>query len=331
MANRNIEINYKTNEGYDILYPNITARNVIDFNDDVNLILKNSTKALYGLGNEAVPDDVLAFLGKYAQYWWMRRTVKLTPKNSESTSSVEIIETGGRFSVLDVPNGDSLIINSVDSIEIQSPSQLSVSYNTYTEANKLKGKYFKSHRDFDGESFSKDVYYLPPEASNVTRSGDNPYYVRCNAYTVYAETQYGDWEYVQSSDRNAYPDNGESGGYEYQFLGIPFDNAVEAPKFATGSYVGTGTAGKSGPNTLTFPFEPKMVVITAENPNNGTAMLGPTAGFSYLTMASGNNTFYMAVTVDQTSISWYTGLETSDGSYRQMNNEYNTYSYVAIG
>ena len=65
MATRNIEINYKTNGGYDILYPNITARNVIDFNDDVNLILKNSTKALYSLGNEAVPDDVFKNLGNY--------------------------------------------------------------------------------------------------------------------------------------------------------------------------------------------------------------------------------------------------------------------------
>lgn len=119
----------------------------------------------------------------------------------------------------------------------------------------------------------------------------------------------------------------DQGGDFYDLLG----NVVPSVKIATGSYVGTGTAGESSPNTLTFPFEPKMVVITAENPNNGTAMLGPTAGFSYLTIASGNNTFYMAVTVDQTSISWYTGLETSDGSYRQMNNEYNTYSYVAIG
>lgn len=119
----------------------------------------------------------------------------------------------------------------------------------------------------------------------------------------------------------------DQAGDFYDLLG----NVVPSVKIATGSYVGTGTAGKSGPNTLTFPFEPKMVVITAKNPNNGTAILGPTAGFSYLTIASVNNTFYMAVTVDQTSISWYTGLETSDGSYRQMNNEYNTYSYVAIG
>lgn len=89
MANRNIEINYKTNEGYDILYPNITARNVIDFNDDVNLILKNSTKALYGLGNEAVPDDVLATLSKAALYY-----STVTPKYQEVTANLTTAQEG---------------------------------------------------------------------------------------------------------------------------------------------------------------------------------------------------------------------------------------------
>lgn len=119
----------------------------------------------------------------------------------------------------------------------------------------------------------------------------------------------------------------DQGGDFYDLLG----NVVPSVKIATGSYVGTGTAGESSPNTLTFPFEPKMVVITAGNPYNGTALLGPTTGFSYLKIASVNNIYYMVVTVNQNSISWYTGLENPDGSYRQMNNEYNTYSYVAIG
>ena len=39
-------------------------------------LLKDATAALYGLGTGAVPDDVLAELGKYKQYWWRRRTTK---------------------------------------------------------------------------------------------------------------------------------------------------------------------------------------------------------------------------------------------------------------
>ena len=32
-----------------------------------------ATAALFGLGSDAVPDDVFAYLGKYAQHWWRRR------------------------------------------------------------------------------------------------------------------------------------------------------------------------------------------------------------------------------------------------------------------
>ena len=38
-------------------------------------LLKDATAALYGLGPGAVPDDVLAELGKYKQYWWRRRSI----------------------------------------------------------------------------------------------------------------------------------------------------------------------------------------------------------------------------------------------------------------
>ena len=97
MANRNIEINYKTNEGYDILYPNVTARNVIDFNDDVNLILKNSTKALYGLDNEAVPDDVFLALaigtGNYG-YKFHVQLVDGTPVPGATISGVTGLDGG---------------------------------------------------------------------------------------------------------------------------------------------------------------------------------------------------------------------------------------------
>lgn len=36
-------------------------------------LLKDTTAALFGLDVSNVPDDVLAFLGKYNQYWWKRR------------------------------------------------------------------------------------------------------------------------------------------------------------------------------------------------------------------------------------------------------------------
>lgn len=84
---------------------------------------------------------------------------------------------------------------------------------------------------------------------------------RIKAQKVSVSTEISDWEYVFSDSRNAYPDFGEKDGYEYQFLGVPFENAREAPKIATGSYVGTGTSGVSSPNSLTLDFEPKLVIV----------------------------------------------------------------------
>ena len=43
-----------------------------------------------------------------------------------------------------------------------------------------------------------------------------------------AMPDYNSPEYVQSSSRSAYPDSGIRDGYEYLYLGIPFDNAVVA-------------------------------------------------------------------------------------------------------
>ena len=71
----------------------------------------------------------------------------------------------------------------------------------------------------------------------------------------------GDWEYLQSSDRSAYPDSGTQAGYKYEYLGIPFDNAVTAPRIETGSYVGTGTYGQSNPSQITFEFAPSWVIM----------------------------------------------------------------------
>lgn len=51
---------------------------------------------------------------------------------------------------------------------------------------------------------------------------------------------------------------------EYEEAGTWSDvwgNEIPAVKIATGSYVGTGTTGANNPNTLTFQFDPKIVVI----------------------------------------------------------------------
>lgn len=66
-----------------------------------------------------------------------------------------------------------------------------------------------------------------------------------------------DGTYVNSPDHNAYPP-AVSDGFTYTLLG-QFANL--GAKIATGSYTGTGTYGSSNPNSLTFDFEPKLILI----------------------------------------------------------------------
>lgn len=120
-------------------------------------------------------------------------------------------------------------------------STVTVSYSTYTNANVLKGKYWT------GNNTAKELglQYTPANAPNATRQAYSDYdVVRMQMADVTSrwKEEISEWEYLYSSSRSIYPDGGIVGGYEYQYLGVPYDNAVGAPKVETGSYVGTGTS-----------------------------------------------------------------------------------------
>ena len=38
-------------------------------------LLRDATAAMFGLSAITVPDEVLAWLGKYAEHWWAKRDV----------------------------------------------------------------------------------------------------------------------------------------------------------------------------------------------------------------------------------------------------------------
>lgn len=103
-------------------------------------------------------------------------------------------------------------------------------------------------------------------------------------------------------------------------------------KITAGSYVGTGTAGQSHPNTLTFGFSPKLVIIRysdANNPKGFTAVYGNTA-----VICDGDQNYNMvALSWGSNSLSWYAtdSVSSSDKPYYQMNREGFTYYYIAIG
>lgn len=313
-------------------------------------LLKDATAALYGLGTGAVPDDVLAELGKYKQYWWRRRSHQFVELQSPLTSKIYIslnYERTLKIAKSITVNQDSGTV----SLKNQEDFKISIQASSSAYRSMLQGLIDKSPCYLTNlESDESEIYYLPPNSTLANGSNDSNesnticfYYSNkttnrswfgvnadVKAMKVSSQISVGAWEYVQSSTRSAYPDSGTSGGYEYEYLGIPFDNAVTAPKIETGSYVGTGTYGASNPNTLTFGFVPRLVMVspTASGFTDNT-LSKPFLWFegitSVLDKAYGYNN---NVTREGNTISWYTGA-----SYplNQFNISGTIYYYIAIG
>lgn len=306
-------------------------------------ILSDETKTLYGLGVNAVPNDVLAVLGKYKQYWWRRRLPAGEQyvehkANITGNETLIIIRSSSKIqyaSAVDIsPDGNVTLENPTD----YTTSWLPV-YTYVSGLAALAPCYVKSSSD--------DVIYYLPEGATATSTGDTDKtlavtnsggdddydYIYFGKYAtpiakvvtaIAAVVPAGDWQYLQSSNRNAYPDSGTQDGYEYEYLGIPFDNAVTAPKIETGSYVGTGTYGSGGKNSLTFGFVPAILIITADYVNNHYVNSG------YIVCNSGGHSGQngnIEAIVDGNTVSWYSG----NNAQVQLNTSGLTYKYVAIG
>ena len=299
-------------------------------------LLKDATAALYGLGASAVPDDVLAELGKYKQYWWRRRSINSGWYQVDTAATNRLLKDDTHDTVV-YTYGDSISVSKTDgTITINSTTSMTLRRSTVTvdKLAVLKGKYFKTDVNQQVSSsnihiVAGDIYFVPADAS-ITKSyasdsGSTYYYT---SELTHVTTEYrgtiGDWEYLQSSDRSAYPDSGMQYGYEYEYLGIPFDNAVTAPKIETGSYVGTGTYGSGGKNSLTFGFVPAILIITADYVNNHYVNSG------YIVCNSGGHggrNGNIEAIVDGNTVSWYSGND----AQVQLNTSGLTYKYVAIG
>lgn len=275
-------------------------------------------------------------LNALKNHWWKRRTSGKYVAVFGDAKRLNIWQ-GTTSSTTDFNHySESLNISQDDgSFTLSSDTTLPLSVSTYQNANTLRGKYFYctvSNFPNTTEYVTQNKIYFVPATANaqVTDSG-NIRYISIECQDVTTELVFGDWEYIQSSNRSAYPDSGEQDGYEYQYLGIPFENAVGAPKIETGSYTGTGTYGSSNPpNTLEFHFKPLMVVVVADGPGMlklGTVFIqGQARNQGIGTAYSSGSGLDLTVSWSGNSVSWYDGDED-----RQLNTSGVTYWYCAIG
>ena len=292
-----------------------------------------------GLVNRAAFNERFETLNQLYQHWWKRRhpgghwevttgstitnrTIAATPWPSDSVyfqyaSEIDLSDTGV--------------------VTMKNPSTASYTYNTWQNAASVfRGKYIVfTSGGVTGVGIALNKIYYIPSTAGFTKEDlhENSYcyfYADCCEVTSEYYDTTSDWSYLQSPDRNAYPDSGESGGYEYQYLGIPFDNAREAPKIAKGEYTGTGTYGSANPNTLTFDFEPKLLLVTQRNSQAYPSGSGWTSMFIWKenmksTMVYGNGLYFNRA---GNSLSYYTDGSVAD---RQMNQSGVVYDYIALG
>ena len=313
-------------------------------------LLKDTTAALFGLDVSNVPDDVLAFLGKYNQYWWKRRANSSHWEQVLGNPTWYTISYGGSsYTERSVSYFSDIDINSAGNVSLSTPvSTIQVSFDNYSRVATLRGKYFKgtgvgSHPEGTPaqQTDVNKLYYADESAPYTRLDQNNPYYVDMQAREVSSKwvDGAGDWEYVRSSTRNAYPDSGIHDGYEYQFLGIPFENSVLPLRVETGSYVGTGTYGVNNPCSLTLPFEPKLFIVGDTDGRKGTKgnylyfalpiFLGDTYEKIDWKFGGSTATQYTLMKRERSTISWYINF-TGSGS-DQLNGTGTTYYYYAIG
>ena len=89
------------------------------------------------------------------------------------------------------------------------------------------------------------------------------------------------------------------------------------------SYVGTGTYGKNNPNSLTFNFVPKVVMIRCGGDANFfDAIYGMREVITDFSYGS-----YVTVKWTKKTLSWYS----VDDSWKQMNDSGDKYYAIAIG
>lgn len=295
--------------------------------------LKDLTAALYGLGTDAVPDDVLAWIGKYNQHWWRRRSTDTidylwsSDRHAYQDSglggergytlgtaeNVTLSSSNGVDSGDTIKYADEIIIADDESVVLSEPVSVEITFNNYTNANALKGKFIRCS--------DNKVYYITENAADATTEYKSSYF----------------YVYIYAAPVTGYlnPD-----GYEYEYLGVPFLNAAESITIETGSYVGTGTYGAENKTSITFPFKPKLVIIRAKGFDTTTLWmdLGDSAdlwssgdGYVVIDAASAMNSVSRYAYLDKTTLYFWAANGSSSGPGYQFNSDGVEYYYLAIG
>lgn len=301
-------------------------------------LLKDATAALFGLTANAVPDDVLAFLGEYNKYYWKRRTYSTKYEEVQSTYNDNIFFVSQQKRPNKVNYSTQVSFSEDGTPVLVNPTTVTINQGTSNDGLTVTkatfpGKYVQNvFHGYQTSEVDTGIYYISPTAT-FTWTGGCPYVENPSTNVKKISSKLtitrGEWSIVKSASRSAYVDFGVSGGYEYVYLGVPFENIVNAVKIETGSYVGSGTYGASNPNVLNLNLEPKIIFL-----HSGTVGASNNVPMYYILYTGAasfpgvNGGAYNYLTWAGNTVSWY--CDQSNASY-QFNNSGSTYHYIAIG
>ena len=315
----------KTSDGYDNLYPQTSIDNVQGIQDqyyDKEAIISNNTLTSLGLSESSTPDDVFQLLGRFNnnlgnEYLWG----KVTYAENLTAIGRSFILSYSPESSTTAEYGDSISFDSEGNAFIVNSQTVQVGYvadgviDGQNFINLIKGKYV----------LCNNVLYKFDSGANFSVSTELSKYIYVESGGNTVESKIATFGYVNSQYDDAYPPSVPD-GYVYNALGRLGDKA----NIVTGSYVGTGTYGASNPNTLTFDFEPKLVVIKGMDAVSAGTISIFVRGMIYYTVAYSNEiqlTNFQNCRFLGVKMSWYS---TSNNQW-QLNKSGATYYYVALG
>lgn len=306
-------------------------------------LLRDTTAAQFGLGVDAVPNDILSFVGKYNEHWWSllhgeaysyyQEKQALNTKNvavgsdSYYSKTISINQSNGTVSLVDPTKmayaaSQKAITTLMKTLCDNAPLYYQVGGTFFfipAGATYDDTTWVGNDTTFSGwRNSGTDVSYV-----FVNASPDSSICARLVS-TEIINVPAGAVTYEHSADRNAYPDSGTVDGITYQFLGVPFQKFPGALRAETGTYVGTGTYGEDHPNSLTFSIRPIALLVYT---NGRSGLLVATEPFdSYAVGYVPNNPGNCAISLAGNTLSWYAG-----GANDQCNVKTTTYHYIAIG
>ena len=239
---KNITMKQFNGTDYDTLYPKTKVEQVEGAYTQQQ-ILADSTKTLFGLGTDAVPNQVLKFLGQFNLHQWKRR--KVTKKLVKTTVSQVASSRSDTAFYVHYTDVAPYVTNDFSDSSVKwgsNPTYFGggAAQNTTTQmTNTLKNCYWTptsgNHITPESPKFysgSSARFSSTTSNSVVTVTGTDTVQLSC-------QITYSDWEILKSADRNKYQDSGMSNPvaindgyecYEYVYLGNPYELLIMLPQ-----------------------------------------------------------------------------------------------------